>query len=36
MDLKEIYANMRNWPDSAPNRDYWRALMDEIVNLWVL
>ena len=24
MDLKEIGINMRNWIDSAQDRDYWR------------
>ena len=26
MNLKEIGMNMRNWFDSAQDRDYWRAL----------
>ena len=25
MDLKEIGINMRNWVDSAQDREYWRA-----------
>ena len=25
MDLREIRINMRNWVDSAQDRDYWRA-----------
>ena len=25
MDLKEIGINMRNWVDSAQDRDYWRV-----------
>ena len=27
MDLKEIGIIMRNWVDSAVDRDYWRALV---------
>jgi hypothetical protein len=33
MDLKEISTNMRNWVDSAQDRDYWRALVNEALNL---
>ena len=36
MDLKEIGINMRNWVDLAQDRDYWRALVDVALNLWVL
>ena len=28
MDFKEIGLNMRNWVDSAQDRDYWRALVN--------
>ena len=35
MDLKEIYINTRNWIDSAQDRDYWRALVNSALNLWV-
>ena len=35
MDLKEIDINTRNWVDSAQDRDYWRALVNAAVNLWV-
>ena len=35
MDLKEIGINMRNWVDSAQNRDYWRVLVNAALNLWV-
>jgi hypothetical protein len=35
MDLKEIGINTRNWVDSAQNRDYWRALENETLNLRV-
>ena len=33
MDLKEIGINTRNWVDSAQDRDYWRALVNETLNL---
>ena len=26
---------MRNWVDSAKNRDYWRALVNVVFNIWV-
>ena len=35
MDLKEIRINMRNWVDSAQNRDYWRTVVNAALNLWV-
>jgi hypothetical protein len=35
MDLKEIGINTRNWVDSALDRDYWRALVNAALNLWV-
>ena len=25
----------RNWIDSAQDRDYWRALMNAVLNLWL-
>ena len=28
MDLEEIGFNTRNWVDSPPDRDYWRAVMN--------
>ena len=28
IDLKEIGISMKNWVDSAQDRDYWRALMN--------
>ena len=34
MELKEIIS-MRNWVDSAQNRDYWRALVNAALNLRV-
>ena len=33
--LKEIGINMRNWVDSAQNRDYWRAVVNVALYLWV-
>ena len=35
IDLKEIGINTRNWVDSAQDRDYWRALVNAALNLWV-
>ena len=35
MDLDEIGINTGNWVDSAQDRDYWRALMNAALNLWV-
>ena len=35
MDLKEIGLKTRNWVDSAQDRDYWRALVNAVLNLWV-
>ena len=35
MDLKEIDINTRNWVDSAQDKDYWRALVNAALNLWV-
>ena len=35
-DLKEIGINTRDWVDSAQDRDYWRALVNLALNLWVL
>ena len=33
MDLKEIGSNTRNWVVLAQDRDYWRALVNEALNL---
>ena len=33
MDLKQIGVNMRNWVDSAQDRDFWRALANAALNL---
>ena len=35
MDLEEIDINAGNWVDSAQDRDYCRALVDETLNLRV-
>ena len=35
MHFKEIGINMRNWVDLAQDRNYWRALVDVALNLWV-
>ena len=36
MDLKEMGINTRNWVDSAQDRDYWRALGNEALNLRII
>ena len=33
MDLKEIDISTKNWVDSAPDRDYWRALVNAALKL---
>ena len=35
MDLRDIGINMRKWVDSAQDRDYWRALVNVALNLWI-
>ena len=35
MDIKEIGINTKNWVDSAQGRDYWRALVNSVLNLRV-
>ena len=35
MDLKEIGINIRNWVDSAEDRDHWRDLANGALNLRV-
>ena len=35
MGLKELGINMRNWVDSAKDRDYWRGLVSVTLNLCV-
>ena len=34
-NLKEIGIKARNWIDSAQKRDYWRAHLNEALNLRV-
>jgi hypothetical protein len=36
MDLEEIGINVGSWVDSAQDIDYWRALVNAALNLWVL
>ena len=33
--VKEIGVNTKNWVDSAPDRGYWRALVNVVLNLRV-
>ena len=35
MDLEEIGINASNWVDSAQDRNYWRALLNAVLNLLV-
>ena len=35
MYLEEVGINARNCVDSAQDRDYWRALVNAVLNLWV-
>ena len=35
MDLEEIGINAGNWVDSAQDMDYWRALVNAVLNLRV-
>ena len=35
MDLEEIGINAGNWVDSAQDRDYWRAVVNAVLNLRV-
>ena len=34
-DLKNVRINRRNWVALAQDKDYWRALVNETLNLWV-
>ena len=36
MYLKEIGINTRYWVDSAHDRDYWRTVINAVLNLQVL
>ena len=35
MDLEEIGIKAGNWANSAQDMDYWRALVNVALNLWV-
>ena len=35
LDLKEVGINTMNWIDLAQNRDYWRTLVNMVMNLRV-
>ena len=35
MDLEEIGISAGNWVDSAQDRNYWRALVNAALSLWV-
>ena len=35
MDLEEIGVSAGNWVDSTQDRNYWRALVNAALNLWV-
>ena len=35
IDLEEIGINAGNWVHSAQDRDYWRALVNAALSLWV-
>ena len=35
MDLEEIGINAGNWVDSAQDRNYWRAIVNAVLNLRV-
>ena len=35
MNLKEKGINTRNWIDSSQDRDYWRSLVNTVLNLRV-
>ena len=35
MELEEVGVKTKNWVDSAQDRDYWRAIVDPTLNLWI-
>ena len=35
MDLEEIEISAGNWVDTAQDKNYWRALVNEALNLGV-
>jgi hypothetical protein len=36
MDLREISLGGVDWIRLAQNRDWWRAVVSAVMNLWVL
>jgi hypothetical protein len=36
MDLREIGWSGMDWIDLAQDRDQWRALVNTVMNLWVI
>ena len=36
MDIKEIGVSVKTWIDLAQDRDYWRVILHEALNFWVL
>jgi hypothetical protein len=35
IDLEEIGINAGNWVDLAQDKDYWTALVNATLNLWI-
>ena len=35
MDLEEMGIKTGNWVNSAQDRDYWEALVNAGLNLWI-
>ena len=36
MDLKEIGVDVMNWMELTQDRDHWRALVNELVNIPIM